>query len=211
MFAYKWFKVCALFQSRGRLLPCVSASGNHCLVSFKLRLVFLTSKGFFTLPPSVGRIRLHSSPSTSLPSAPNSFRWVSTFIHVMIHFWLSALQILRRVLWNTSIVYFLWLIGWNWEGKRSCWAWARRQSGRGGGPRPKSHVLISASSESQTHASFLTIDKKEEAWYDPYMSWKYITLTICSHYQTRTDTTTRQTRPYYLKTRSVWHLEFCTI
>ena len=115
MLVSSWFKLCAFFQSSGRLLPCCwSASSYHRLVSKAQVGLFTPSK---VSSPTLVLCRwswTYSSPSTSpSPSAPNSFgESFASFIYVMIWFWLSALQIPWRITWNTSIFYFSWFSSW---------------------------------------------------------------------------------------------------
>ena len=53
MFASSWFKVCAFFQSCGRLSPCVTASGTRSLISSGW---FSLSRRFYH-HPSLGCLR----------------------------------------------------------------------------------------------------------------------------------------------------------
>ena len=68
--------------------------GTKSLSGFSFKQVgfwFIHPLSFGSSPPLSRLFRPHSSPSTSLPDcAPNSFRWVSMILYVMIHFWLSA-------------------------------------------------------------------------------------------------------------------------
>ena len=107
-------------------------------LSFKqVGLWFIHPLSFGSSPPLSRLIRLYSSPSTSLPlCAPNSFgeSLLLFFIYYDL-FWLSATQIpMRRIAWNTSIIYFSWFSSWC-EDRLSHGrdlarrAWARRQRG----------------------------------------------------------------------------------
>ena len=91
--------------------------GTKSLSGFSFKQVgfwFIHPLSFGSPPPLSRLFRPHSSPSTSLPyCAPNSFRWVYySFIYVMIHFWLSALQICLRIATKYKYCLLLVLLFW---------------------------------------------------------------------------------------------------
>ena len=96
--------------------------GSKSLSGFSFKQVgfwLILPLSFGSSPPLSRLFRPYSSPSTSLPDcAPNSFRWVSMNLYVMIHFWLSACADLVKN--RLKYKYLLLLVVLSWcEGRLS--------------------------------------------------------------------------------------------
>ena len=108
-----WFKVCAFFQSSGRLLPCWSASSYHGLVSLKPRLVFSHLEVSSPYHSSLGcltTLLTKHSPSHIVHQTLSVSLYY--FIYIMLCIWLSALQICLRIATKYKYCLLLVLLFW---------------------------------------------------------------------------------------------------